>query len=144
MFLSVCILGLNEYSKKVVAEYKKLNGYGDKFRVHCIHVTDLSSHLNDITTREYTVIGSNESSPIQALKDGTEMDDDLMVPITVDDDWLLQSDGHDTVLLASEEYQSLYDSLKEKGYLALSCVEYREDEVVELFKSTINKRIPVL
>lgn len=113
MLISAAILGYGAVGKAVVKRLQALEGYGEDFRIHTIYVPDMS---------RYPEMQQNDDFQWK-LKDewwGTEN------PTAVGDDleWLIQSDGHDTVIDCApytDESRDLIYKLISKGYWLHTC-----------------------
>lgn len=94
MTTSVCVLGYGPVGQALVKKLKSYEEYGNKFRVHCIHVTDSAADKYSNLT---TVIQYEDHGNLRVLADGTE-DTERFTPFGSDLEWLLDSKGHNIVV----------------------------------------------
>lgn len=120
MIISACILGNTEVSAEIVSKFKALSYYKKRdsdtegIRIHVSYVDDPDLLNSDITFR-YELANGNFAN---ALNDGTQRTKKEST-ISNDKQWLLLSDGHDTVIEASEDPEKYLDiliDLIKKGY----------------------------
>ena len=114
MLISIALLGFGEVGKKVYEKLKRDDGFGVDFRVHVVQVRDLAKYKPAIINSNGWMVIDDENAkdPIKRVTIG----DDL--------EWLLQSEGHDTVIDCtsySEESKDLVMALLRRGYWLHTC-----------------------
>ncbi len=138
MLISIALLGFGDVGKQVYEKLKRDDGFGVDFRVHIVQVSDVSKHNPAvINSNGWMVVNDeNSSDPIKRVTIG----DDL--------EWLLQSDGHDTVIDCtsySEESKDLVMALLRRGYWLHTCskelVAKHWEELVDICKTNRSARV---
>jgi hypothetical protein len=138
MLISIALLGFGDVGKKVYEKLKRDEGFGIDFRVHLVQVRDVSKYNPVvINSNGWMVVNDeNSSDPIKRVTIG----DDL--------EWLLQSDGHDTVIDCtsySEESKDLVMALLRRGYWLHTCskelVAKHWEELVDISQSIPSSRV---
>jgi len=100
MLMSILVLGYGAAARDFVARFKSSELYKtsdldpDKARIHVVHVADNEDprYAKYITKHDFA-----DGNIMTILKDGTEHGDN-QTPFGDDLEWLLASDGHDTVV----------------------------------------------
>lgn len=135
MLLSVCVLGYGETSKEFVSRFKNLTYYKKRdsdtegVRVHVVYENDPSIMDRSFAYR-YEMPNGNFAN---VLNDG-DQETKREVTLSNDTEWLLQSNGHDTIFEAIDDADSYLDTvvaLIRKGYWVILtnsdyCNKYRE------------------
>jgi hypothetical protein len=104
MLLSICVLGYGDIAREFVKKYKNLNYYkisdSDTLgvRVHAVHVLDNKNSKYSGVSHTYD---SGDGDFFSVLKDGTE-ESNKETPFGSDAGWLLETDGHRTVVEFSD------------------------------------------
>ena len=138
MLISIALLGFGEVGKRVYEKLKRDDGFGIDFRVHVVQVRDVAKHKPAIINSNGWMVIDDENSkdPIRRVTIG----DDL--------EWLLQSEGHDTVIDCtsySEESKDLVVALLRRGYWLHTCskelVSKHWEELLDVCSETPKARI---
>lgn len=120
MITSVCVLGNSPETLKFIQEYKALKYYKKRdsdtegVRIHVLHVEDPDLLSKDVTMR-YQLNNGNYANVLNDGTKGTAKES----TISNDTEWLLESNGHDTVVEFSEDpdkYLNILISLISRGY----------------------------
>lgn len=131
MFISIALLGFGHVGKEVYKLLKGVPGYMDDFRIHVVQVPSLANY--DVAKDEnyYNLVNDETfGTPKQA---------------TIGDDveWLLGSDGHDTIIDCmsyNEDSKKLVFDLTAKGYWILTCskelVNKHARELIDVAKAS--------
>ena len=120
MLQSVCVLGYGETARTFIDKYKKYDDYADGAtpdtrRIHAIHVSPADLVLHSGSVGCYV---NDENIACSHLVDGTEKTG-YETPMASDSEWLLESDGHDTIVefcANAEDYLETVLGLLKKGY----------------------------
>jgi hypothetical protein len=138
MLISIALLGFGEVGKRVYEKLKRDDGFGIDFRVHVVQVTDVTKHNPATINSNGWMVVNDENS------------EDQIKRVTIGDDleWLLQSEGHDTVIDCtsySEESKDLVMALLRRGYLLHTCskelVSKHWEELLDICNETPRARI---
>ena len=138
MLISIALLGFGDVGKKVYEKLKLDSGFGIDFRVHIVQVRDVTKHNPAIINSDGWMVVNDENS------------EDQIKRVTIGDDveWLLQSEGHDTVIDCtsySEESKDLVMALLRRGYWLHTCskelVSKHWEELLNICSETPRARI---
>ncbi len=114
MTTSICVLGYGTVGQALVKKLKNYEEYNNKFKVHCVHVTDAN---NDKYASVTTIIEDKNHGYLRVLADGTERTEKFTA-FGSDLDWLLDSNGHNIVvdcMSYNDKAVKLIFSLVKKG-----------------------------
>jgi len=135
MLVSICLLGYGAVAKEVYSRLKSMPGYGTEWRLHTIYVPNKDKYPD-----------VKQNSEWQWKIDDETFNTELETSIGDDLDWLLASDGHDTVVDCTPytpESFSLISKLLAKGYWLHTCskglVQFKWQELVEIARASKSK-----
>ncbi len=140
MTTSICVLGYGAVGQALVKKLKSYEGYNNKFRLHCIHVTNASADKYENLT---TIVQHEVSGNLRVLADGTE-GTESQTPFSNDLKWLLESQGHNIVVdcmsFNNQSTNLIFDLIKKKNsfHYMLACkdrVKNHWKELIELVKT---------
>jgi hypothetical protein len=138
MLLSIALLGFGDVGRQVYNKLKRDPGFGIDFRVHIVQVQDVAKYNPVVINSEGWMVVNDEDSS------------DPVKRVTIGDDleWLIESDGHDTVVDCtsySEQSKDLVMALLRRGYWLHTCskelVSKHWKELIDICK--INQRASV-
>jgi hypothetical protein len=112
MFISIALLGFGHVGKEVYKRLREIPGYMEDFRIHVIQVPNLDN---------YPV--ANDKDWYNWLDDDT-FGTDKQVSIGDDVEWLVNSEGHDTIvdcMSYNENSKNLIFNLATKRHWILTC-----------------------
>lgn len=128
MLVSLCILGFGAVGKEVYKQLKEVPGFNVDWRIHLFYVPDMS---------KYPEAKKNSISQTKIYDETFETE--LETTIGDDMEWLLNSDGHDTIVDCtpySDSSKDLILGLLNRGYWFHTCskglVKNHWKELVEL------------
>jgi hypothetical protein len=131
MMISACVLGYSEIAIdfvtkfKALSYYKKRNSDTEGVRIHTMYVDD-----PELLTRDYVCRYEARGNFANVLADGMEKTNKEN-SIGNDLEWLLSSDGHDTIFEATNEDPNYLDTLvnlANRGYwIILTSDIYKKD-----------------
>jgi homoserine dehydrogenase len=113
MLVSLCILGFGAVGKEVYRQLKAVPGFNVDWRIHTIYVPDMSKYAE----------AKKNSNHQWKINDET-FETELETTIGDDLEWLLSSDGHDTVVDCtpySDGSRELVFNLLNRGYWLHAC-----------------------
>jgi homoserine dehydrogenase len=114
MLISIALLGFGAVGKEVYKKLKLVDGFGEDFRIHIVQVQDVSNYNPVIINSKGWMVIDDENSE----------DEGKRVTIGDDLEWLVESDGHDTVIDCtpySEKSKDLVLTLLKRGYWLHTC-----------------------
>jgi hypothetical protein len=148
MITSLCVLGYGEEVKKFVQEYKKVKYYKKRdsdtegVRVHVVYaaVNDLAS--TNMLYR-YSIDDNNYANIFQDGDQETKKE----VTFSNDHEWLVASDGHDTIVDLSDTpdkyYLTLLNLIKPGYSLHLMRKKFTENYLEEITSLAISRNARV-
>lgn len=151
MITSVCVLGYSENALAFVEEYKRAKYYKKRdsdtegVRVHVVY-----AQIDDLAKTKllhrYEMEGGGNYANV--LKDG-DQETKKEVTFSNDREWLIESNGHDTIVEAAENpdkyYLTLLDLIKNGYSIHLTSKKFTEDYLEEIiaWATQNNARITV-
>lgn len=131
MTISIALLGFGAVGKEVYKQLQEVSGFMDEFRIHVIQVPDLSNYSVAKDDNWYNWLGDESFGTAK------------QVTIGDDTEWLIDSDGHDTVVDCTsynEASKQLVFDLLAKGHWLITCskelVSNHWRELVEIAKKS--------
>jgi hypothetical protein len=131
MMISACVLGYSKLANEFISRFKSLSYYKKRnsdtegVRIHTMYVND-----PDLLDRDYVCRYELKGSFANVLADGTEKTNKES-SIGNDLEWLISSNGHDTIFEATDEDPSYLDTLVKfasRGYWVILTSEvYKND-----------------
>lgn len=112
MTISIALLGFGAVGKEVYKQLREVPGFMDEFRIHVIQVPDLYDYPVAKDDNWYNWLGDDSFGTPQ------------QVTIGDDAEWLVDSDGHDTIVDCTyydETSKKLVFDLLSKGHWLITC-----------------------
>ena len=148
MITSVCVLGYSAEAVDFVTEFKKAKYYKKRdsdtegVRVHVVYAEVDNLEKTKLLHR-YQMENGNFAN---VLKDGDQMTK-REVTLSNDREWLIESDGHDTIVEMAENpdkyYLTLLDLIKDGYSIHLTSKKFTKDYLKEI-TAWLNKTMPEL
>lgn len=137
MLVSACVLGYSDRAMAFVEEFKKAKYYKKRdsdtegVRVHVVYA-EIDNLAKTKLLHRYQLDNGNYAN---VLKDG-DQETKREVTFSNDREWLIESDGHDTIVEAAENpdkyYLTLLDLIKNGYSIHLTSKKFTEDYLEEI------------
>lgn len=134
--ISIALLGFGKVGQQVYEKLKAVPGYAEEFRIHAIHVPDISKYPTAFTPEMYHAVNDETFGTAKQVAIGS------------DEEWLVESEGHDTIVDCTPytpESMALVLKLLAKGHSLHTCskglVSAHWVELCDLIKKSGNTKI---